>query len=242
MFPLAYADTVQVANTGAWHAISSAGFVVQFTLLCLIFMSVASWAIIVNKYSQFKTTDEANLPFEDKFWRAGSLEEVFETLKNYPASNLANVFRAGYMELRKIAESGLASSGKEGETPLLSGLDNLQRALNKSIETEVSLLESRLIFLATVGSVAPFVGLFGTVWGIMSSFQKIGATGVASLAVVAPGISEALIATGVGLAAAIPATIAYNFFVTRIKKQELHLNNFSSDFLNLAKRNFFRGH
>lgn len=239
--PEASAETVQVAQTGAWHAITSASPVVQLTLLVLIGMSVFSWAIIVNKYQQFKKVLEANLPFEEKFWRATTLEEVFENLKNFPDSNLANVFRAGYMELRKIAESGLAKVPSEGEAPLLSGIDNLQRALNKSIETEVNLLESRVTFLATVGSVGPFVGLFGTVWGIMSSFQKIGATGSASLAVVAPGISEALIATGVGLAAAIPATIAYNYFVTRIKKQELILNNFAVDFLNLAKRNFFRG-
>lgn len=124
---------------------------------------------------------------------------------------------------------------------MLSGIDNLQRALRKAIGIEIAKLEARLTFLATVGSVGPFVGLFGTVWGIMSSFQRIGATGMASLAVVAPGIAEALIATGVGLAAAIPASIAYNLFVTRIKKQELELNNFAADFLNLAKRNFFRG-
>lgn len=123
----------------------------------------------------------------------------------------------------------------------MTGIDNLNRALRKAIDIEIDRLESKLTFLATVGSVGPFVGLFGTVWGIMSSFQRIGSTGVASLAVVAPGIAEALIATGVGLAAAIPASIAYNIYVTRIKRQELDLNNFAADFLNLAKRNFFRG-
>lgn len=238
----AAADTVKVAaNTGAWHAISSAGFVVQLTLLTLIIMSVVSWAIIVQKRKQLRALELANIPFEDKFWKAGSLEEVFENLKDYPDSNLAAVFRLGYMELKKIAESGLASMPKDSEIPLLTGLDNLQRALRKAIDLEISRLESRLIFLATVGSVGPFIGLFGTVWGIMTSFQRIGETGIASLAVVAPGIAEALIATGVGLAAAIPATIAYNAFVTQIKKQEMDLNNFSSDFLNLTKRNFFRG-
>lgn len=243
IFPLAHAapDNVQVANTGAWHAIASASPIVQLTLLSLMGMSVVSWAIMVQKRKQFKAVVEANAPFEEKFWKAASLEDVHDSLKDYPDSNLAAVFRLGYMELKKLAESNLSAPG-EGEAPNLSGLDNLARSLRKAIDLEVARLEARLIFLATVGSVGPFVGLFGTVWGIMSSFQKIGQTGMASLAVVAPGIAEALIATGVGLAAAIPATIAYNHFVSLIKRQELDLNNFSSDFLNLAKRNFFRSH
>ncbi len=235
-------DTVQVAaNTGAWHAIMSASFVVQVTLLILVGMSVVSWAIIWQKKKQFASVDAANEPFEEKFWKASSLEDVQENLKDYSDSNLASVFRLGYVELKKLADSNLMQ-GNDGEAPVLSGIDNLQRALRKAIDLEISRLESRLIFLATVGSTGPFIGLFGTVWGIMGSFQRIGQTGMASLAVVAPGIAEALIATGIGLAAAIPATIAYNHYVTLIKKQELVLNNFASDFLNLAKRNFFRGH
>ncbi len=235
-------ETVQVAtNVGAWHAIASASPIVQLTLLSLAGMSIVSWAIIVQKRKQFATVTAANKPFEEKFWKASSLEDVNDNLKNYPESNLAAVFRFGYLELKKIADSHL-SQPDDGDAPILSGIDNLQRSLRKAIDLEISRLESRLIFLATVGSVGPFVGLFGTVWGIMGSFQRIGQTGMASLAVVAPGIAEALIATGVGLAAAIPATIAYNHYVTLIKKQELVLNNFAADFLNLAKRNFFRGH
>ena len=231
-------NTVQVTNTGAWHAIISASPIVQLTLLSLVGMSIVSWAIMVQKRKQFKSVTEANEPFEEKFWKAASLEDIADNLKDYPDSNMASVFRLGYMELKKLAESNPPTEGPAN----LSGLDNLSRSLRKAIDLEIARLESRLIFLATVGSVGPFVGLFGTVWGIMSSFQKIGQTGMASLAVVAPGIAEALIATGVGLAAAIPATIAYNHFVSLIKRQELDLNNFASDFLNLAKRNFFRGH
>lgn len=236
-------DTVKVAaDLGAWHAITSASFIVQLVLLCLAGMSVISWAIMLQKRKQFSEVERGNIPFEEKFWKAGSLEEIHDNLKDYPDSNMAAVFQFGYLELKKIAESSLlATTPDNGEAPVLSGLDNLQRALRKAVDLEISRLESRLTFLATVGSVGPFVGLFGTVWGIMSSFQKIGATGSASLAVVAPGIAEALIATGVGLAAAIPATIAYNLYITRIRKQELALNNFSADFLNLAKRNFFKG-
>lgn len=236
-------DTVKVAaDLGAWHAITSASFIVQLVLLCLAAMSVISWAIMLQKRKQFNEVERGNIPFEEKFWKAGSLEEIHDNLKDYPDSNMAAVFQFGYLELKKIAESSLLTTNSDnGEAPVLSGLDNLQRALRKAVDIEISRLESRLTFLATVGSVGPFVGLFGTVWGIMSSFQKIGATGSASLAVVAPGIAEALIATGVGLAAAIPATIAYNLYITRIRKQELALNNFSADFLNLAKRNFFKG-
>jgi biopolymer transport protein TolQ len=236
------ADTVQVAsNINAWHAIASASPVVQLTLLTLVGMSVLSWAIIVQKRKQFRSVEQGNEPFEEKFWKATSLEDVYESLSNFADSNMAAVFRHGYLEMQKIAESNLASAPEKGETPVLRGLDNLQRAIRKAIDIEIARLEARLSFLATVGSVGPFVGLFGTVWGIMSSFQRIGSTGMASLAVVAPGIAEALIATGVGLAAAIPASIAYNMFITRIRRQELDLNNFAADFLNLTKRNFFRG-
>jgi biopolymer transport protein TolQ len=240
----AWAASNQMAvgvNLGAWHAITSANIIVQLVLLILVAMSVVCWAIIIGKRKQLAAMNAANKPFEDAFWQANSLDDIFENLKNHPDSNLANVFRAGYLELRKIADSNLAEKRSDENPPLLTGIDNLQRALGKAIDSEISGLENRLAILATTGSTGPFIGLFGTVWGIMSAFQKIGATGMASLAVVAPGISEALIATAIGLFAAIPATVAYNYYVTEIKKHELALNNFASDFLNIAKRNFFRG-
>ncbi len=240
---IAYAadNTVAVAvETGAWHAITSASPVVQLTLIVLVVMSVVSWAIIFQKKKIFDALTTLNKGFEDDFWKAKALEDVYEGLDKHSQSPMAMVFKSGYLELRKIAESNKAGTGDTPSKPMLSGIDNLQRSLHKAIENELSAMESRLSFLATVGSTGPFIGLFGTVWGIMGSFQKIGATGVASLAVVAPGISEALIATGIGLFAAIPATIAYNLFVTRLRKEELVLNNFGSDFLNIAKRNFFR--
>ncbi len=238
----ALADSMQMnVNTDAIHAVLSASPVVQFVLLLLIFMSIFSWAIMLQKKGQFEAVEKANEPFEEKFWKGSSLEDIAESVKDHETSNLATVFKSGFLELKKIAESSLAKTSEGSSIPMLSGIDNLQRALSKAIDSEVSKLESRLSFLATVGSVSPFVGLFGTVWGIMAAFQKIGATGSASLAVVAPGISEALIATAIGLFAAIPATIGYNLYVTKIKRQELVLNNFAADFLNIAKRNFFRG-
>ena len=234
-------QTAHVAvNTGIVNAILSANVVVQLTLLLLAMLSVVSWAIIYAKRNQFRRTTEANEPFIDAFWKAGSLDEIFESLGRYPASSFATVFRAGYLELRKIADSKLAKKNAEEGAPLLTGIDNLERALRKAIDNEIALLEGRLSWLATTGSTGPFIGLFGTVWGIMGAFHKIGATGMASLAVVAPGISEALVATGIGLFAAIPATVGYNYFVTRLRKEEMNLSNFAADFLNIAKRNFFQ--
>lgn len=230
-------------NTGAWHAIISAGAVVQLTLLLLIIMSIVCWAIIFQKKKQFSELEKADDEFLDVFWKANSLDEVYDDVEKYGASPVAQSFKAGFKELQRLADSDLAQKVPGGEaTPKLAGLDNISRALRKSTDLEIAGFESRLSMLATTGSTGPFIGLFGTVWGIMGSFQKIGATGMASLAVVAPGISEALIATGVGLATAIPAVVAYNHFLTKIKKRELELSNFNSDFLNIVKRNFFKDH
>lgn len=228
-------------NTGAWHAIVSASPIVQLTLLILVAMSIISWAIIFQKKKIFKAIENNDDEFLDAFWKANSLDEIYEDIEKYHASPVANCFKSGFKELQRLADSDLAEKVPGGEgAPKLVGLDNISRALRKSADLEIANMEQRLNFLATTGSTGPFIGLFGTVWGIMGSFQKIGATGMASLAVVAPGISEALIATGIGLAAAIPAVAGYNHFLSKIKKRELEITNFNSDFLNIVKRNFFK--
>ncbi len=232
--------TKSVTDIGVIEALKSAGIIVQLTMLLLLFMSVVSWAIIVSKWSIFKKDEINNRPFEDVFFKVSSFDEVFELSQSRPHSSLARVFRAGYSELKKIARVKQNINNGETTESLLSGMDNLQRALSKAVNNEISSMEYRLTFLATTGSVSPFIGLFGTVFGIMSSFQQIGAMGSASLAVVAPGISEALIATGFGLFAAIPAAVFYNQFINDIKTAELQLNNFIADFLNISKRNFFQ--
>jgi biopolymer transport protein TolQ len=223
-------------NLSAWDAVLSASPVVQLTLIALISLSVFCWAVGFAKFQQLRGLKAGNEPFLNRFWKASSLDSLNEDLDQYLGkSSIARVFRAGYLELQKLADQK-ASGG-----PLqLSGSDNLERALRKAIDLEISAMESRLTLLATTGSTGPFIGLFGTVWGIMGSFHKIGAMGSASLAVVAPGISEALIATAIGLAAAIPAVVLYNNFVAQIRKEEIELNNFATDFLNIAKRNFFK--
>jgi biopolymer transport protein TolQ len=242
---IAYAAPVsaQKVSTGmgfsALDAITSASWPVQITLLLLAVLSILSWAIILTKKKNIDSIRAANAGFLDLFWKSSSLDDIFAKIDSHAHSNIARVFRSAYLELRKMADSSLAQGGKD-QAPMLSGLDNLERALRKSIDVEITKLETRIGLLATTGSTGPFIGLFGTVWGIMGAFHKIGATGMANLAVVAPGISEALIATAIGLAAAIPATVAYNHFSTVIQREELELNSFASDFLNIAKRNFFK--
>lgn len=223
----------------ALTAIINASWTVQIVLIILIGMSVTSWGIIFTKKKSLDAVRTANGPFLEMFWAASSLDDIFSKSDKFQNSNIARIFRAGYLELRKMADSTL-SRGDKASVPSLSGIDNLERSLRKSIDLEVTRMSARLNFLATTGSTCPFIGLFGTVWGIMGAFHKIGATNMASLAVVAPGISEALIATAIGLAAAIPATIAYNHFVMLVQREELELTSFAADFLNIAKRNFFK--
>ena len=226
-------------NTGTLDAIFHASPVVQLTLLILICLSIFCWGIAYSKYQSLRKITQSNELFLNKFWKVNSLDSLYEDVDQYSDSSLARVFKAAYVEMKKLAESPLLAKA-EGEKPVLSGIDNLERVLRKASENEISHMESRLTVLATTGSTGPFIGLFGTVWGIMGSFHKIGQTGSASLAVVAPGISEALIATAIGLAAAIPAVVLYNNFLAKIRRQEVALNNFSSDFLNIVKRNFFQ--
>jgi biopolymer transport protein TolQ len=233
-------STAVSVNTSSWEALFQASFLVQLTLLMLISLSVVCWGVGWAKYKQFSSLADANLPFIHKFEKSTSLDQIFEVVDRFPRSSLARLFSAGYIEMKKIAESPLAQPLKDGPHSMkLSGLDNIERSLRKQMDKEIAEMESRLSWLATTGSTGPFIGLFGTVWGIMASFHKIGQMGSATLAVVAPGISEALIATAIGLFAAIPAVMLYNFFIAKIKKEEMLMNNFSIDFLNIVKRNFF---
>lgn len=234
-------------KTGILEGVMSAGPVVQGLLLLMIGLSVVSWAVIINKRKQLKAIQAANETFVDAFWKAASLEDMAKQAKNYPNSNIAVVFVAAFQELQRIAEKTFGSRGTKdiadvGADPStkLTGIDNLERTIRKVSDAEIAKAESNLSFLATVGSTSPFIGLLGTVVGIMTSFHQIAASGSASLAVVAPGISEALFATAVGLFAALPAVAAYNYFIGLVKRIEMDVASFGSDFLNVAKRNFFK--
>ena len=224
------------------ESLLQASFIVQLVLLILLSLSVLCWAIGWAKFKQFQSLKTTNAEFDQLFWKMNSLDDMYQKVDVYKNSSHARVYKAAYLEMKKIAESPLLNnSSANSESSQLTGIDNLERVMRKTIENEMSDMESRLTILASTGSTGPFIGLFGTVWGIMGSFHKIGQTGSASLAVVAPGISEALIATAIGLFAAIPAVILYNHFIACIRKEEIDLNNFTADFLNVVKRNFFKG-
>jgi len=221
--------------------ILNAGWVVQFVLLLLFVFSICSWAIIFLKYRTIRKAREENDLFLDAYMRSSKLSEIIPEAKKYPASTLAGVFRAGYGELVKLTKARRdPAGGREedaGPSALeMRGIDNVERALNRAASEEASKLETALSFLATTGSASPFIGLFGTVWGIMDTFKGIGLRGSATLAVVAPGISEALIATAAGLAAAIPAVIFYNHYLQRIRQMTSEMDNFSGEFLNIIER------
>jgi len=224
------------------NMIGSAGLMVQFVLLLLLFFSVTSWAIIVIKYRYIKRAYQESALFTDLFWKSRDLSNAYKEAKELQGSPIARIFRIGYVELKKISQSGMAVTADDTDGGQLTmgarvaGMDNIKRALRRAINTETTRMTQMVPFLATTGNTTPFIGLFGTVWGIMNSFHGIGARGSASLAVVAPGISEALVATAAGLAVAIPAVIAFNYFMQKIKTLESELHSFSADFLNIIER------
>ncbi|HNZ09939.1 MAG: Biopolymer transport protein ExbB [Deltaproteobacteria bacterium ADurb.Bin151] len=214
--------------------IADAGFMVKFVLLILLIFSIISWTIIFLKFRYYRKIRKENEEFDSDYQRSNKLSEVVPAAKKYPHSTTAEVFRVGYAELSKINK--VSKDTARPEEISLSSIDNVQRALNRASNTEMTKLESSLGFLATTGSASPFIGLFGTVWGIMETFKAIGARGSATLAVVAPGISEALIATAAGLAAAIPAVIFYNYFLNKSKTMVQEMDNFADEFLNIVER------
>jgi biopolymer transport protein TolQ len=220
------------------NMILDSGPMVQFVLLLLLFFSVVSWAIILMKYRVIKRSRKENDMFLDRYMKINKLSEVFPESKKFRNSQIAEVFRAGYTELVKIAGIRRETLSDADSEILfeMKGLDNVERALNRACDSETTKLESSLGFLATAGSSCPFIGLFGTVWGIMNAFRGIGVKGSATLAVVAPGISEALIATAAGLAAAIPAVIFYNYYTNKVKTMVVEIDSFSSEFLNIVER------
>jgi biopolymer transport protein TolQ len=209
-----------------------ADIIVQLVLFLLLGMSVACWAIILNKYLAVRKASIQSQAFLDLFWKARQLDDVYERTGRFPAAPVSEVFKAGYIELQRLT-TGDADGGMD-----LGLTENIERALRRTANTELNQLERLITVLATTGSTAPFIGLFGTVWGILRAFQKIGETGQASIQTVGPDIAHALVATAVGLLAAIPAVMAYNFFNSRIKGIASEMDAFSSDFLNIVKRHY----
>ena len=217
-----------------------AGLMVKFVLLVLFFFSLASWTIIFMKVRLLKKFRDENEGFLELFSSSREISKVYLESKIFDFSPLAKIFRTGYAEFNRSK----MLQGNPDENKILQSqqpvIDNVQRAVRKVLSTQTSRLERGLTFLATTGNTSPFIGLFGTVWGIMTSFRSIGIKGSASLAVVAPGIAEALIATAAGLAAAIPAVVAFNYFNRRIRAFQIETGNFISDFMGLLERGLMR--
>ena len=225
-----------------------AGPMVKFVLGILLFFSAVSWAIIFVKFRLFHNAKRETESILEVFWEGRGLKRVHTACKDLPFSPVARLFRAGYSELSRIQKIQTSidtdeDQGSSGSNNLLRSqqttMDNLERSLKRAEIDQVNRMEKALGFLATTGNTAPFIGLFGTVWGIMDSFRGIGLKGAANLAVVAPGISEALIATAAGLAAAIPAVVAFNFFTQRISALRAEMDIFKSDFLSMIERQIF---
>ena len=213
-------------------------------LLILILFSITSWAITLHKIWQFRRAERQSSSFLDVFRRSTKFSEVQAVCRTLSESPLVGLFQAGYAELNaQLRQGGGGAPGDDGPgsaagRPTLRSVEALDRALLRASSTEVNKLEHRLPFLATTASITPFIGLFGTVWGIMAAFSEIGRTGSTDLAAVAPGIAEALIATAMGLFAAIPAVYFYNNFTHRVKLSVSAMEDFSLEFLNISERNF----
>lgn len=215
-----------------WSLIAGASGAVVAVMVLLALMSIFCWYIIGFKYLYLKRASKESTLFGDSFWRSKDIEQIYknaQALKNSPVSAM---FLAGYTELAKLGADEPSSRDRD------SDLENVQRALRKAQTAETTKLESMIPFLATTGSAAPFIGLLGTVWGILLVFQSIQPDQAIKLGEIAPQIGEALVATAVGLIAAIPAVMAYNYFTRRITVQISEMENFEHDYLNIIRRHF----
>jgi len=209
-------------------------------LLILVVFSVISWAIIFTKWRFFRNARQETAYFLDLFWGNSELGGVYKESDDLIFSPVAQLFRAGYSELMRMKKIQGSTDPTSHDTSINGLADSVERALKRTTIQQGSRLNKALSFLATTGNTAPFIGLFGTVWGIMESFRGIGMRGSASLAVVAPGISEALIATAAGLAAAIPAVVAFNYFNNKASEMRSEMDAFAADFLSLVVRQVIR--
>ena len=199
-----------------------ADFIVKAVIVILIAASIYSWALIFEKYKLFKRIEKSTTSFEEKFWKTRSAESFYNNFTNREKDPIGNVFQSAMVELIRTKSKSSAVQ-----------LARVSRVIEISADKEIKLIEKHFTFLATVGSTAPFIGLFGTVWGIMNSFQSIAISRNTSLAIVAPGIAEALFATALGLLAAIPAVVAYNKFNSDSKKYSGRIENFSKRFISI---------
>ncbi len=214
--------------------VANASVLVQLVMLLLLIVSIFAWTIIFNKWKAVKEAQQAAESFEDRFWSGGDLSKLYENVNNNAdSSGLERIFKAGFKEFVKLRQ--------KGEPDPMAVVEGAQRIMRVRLNREADQLETNLQFLATVGSTSPYIGLFGTVWGIMNSFRALGNVQQATLAMVAPGIAEALIATAMGLFAAIPAVIAYNRFRTDVERLISHYDSFVDEFTSILQRQAHSG-
>ena len=236
----AQAEPAVAQPKGVLEILSEASGMVLAVLALLMVLSVASWFIIGFKWFHLQRARAESAKFIEIFWQSKQLDTIYQAAEQYPRSPISQVFRAGYVELSKLKSSAEEDAQSSSMRKHLSGIENVERALRRAMTSEMTHLESKLAFLATVGSNAPFIGLFGTVWGIMNAFVNLQAQKATGIDVVAGPIAEALIVTAFGLFCAIPAGVAYNWFLSKVKVLDAEMENFSNDFLNIIKRHFFK--
>ncbi len=239
MHPVPFlASAFDAATTGISiiEVIRNSSLVVNLVLGFLVLLSVLCWGVIIFKFIQHRKAVIATEQFIDLFWKNSDFQEVYRKSEKMQDSPIATVFRSGYTEFFETKRSWEAKGIHVIGSKVDELVANIERAMRREAQTRNQLLENSLTLLATTASAAPFIGLFGTVWGIMDAFHVIGKTGNATLGTIAPAISEALIATAFGLAAAIPAAIFYNYFTSNLQKLEGEAANITSDFLNSIKR------
>src|SRR5579883_718059 len=226
-------------GVGVADLIFGTGPFVQGILALLFFFSVVSWGIILYKLNQISHARRESERFISLFWESKNLAAIHSGSVGLTRSPVAQVFRAGYQELLQLTRAKRQAVGAEGGFSTdLGGVENVTRAMKRQENVELTKLETGITFLATTGSTCPFIGLFGTVWGIMTAFLGLSAAHTSNIQAVAPGIAEALITTAVGLVAAIPAQMFYNFLTTRVRLLATEIDNFIAEFLNIAERHF----
>ena len=228
----------QAVERGVFDILLEVRGVVLGVLVLLALLSLIAWYIIGYKWWYLRRARSESAKFLEIFWQSKRLDAIYQSAQELGRSPVSQVFQAGYIELSKL--KGTEKNDAGSMSAQLSGIENVERALRRARTAELTALEGRLPFLATVGSNAPFIGLFGTVWGIMIAFMEIASAGAAGIDVVSGPIAEALIVTAVGLLTAIPAGAAYNYFLSQINVLGAEMDNFSDDFLNIVKRHFFK--
>ena len=236
-FAIPIATLMATGDTAVVHFFLRSGPVAKIVLGILVLMSLSSWYVLLQRLVLFRRTARQNRGFLDVFRKAARFSDIGKAASDHRASSLVGLFQAGYLEIDTQIKA-LKEPQKDEDSFRLQSLVGLERTLHRAANVELRVLAHNTSWLATTAAAAPFIGLFGTVWGIMIAFNDIGTSGTASITAVAPGIAEALVNTAAGLVAAIPALVGYNYLATRLRQLRAEMDDFTLEFLNLAERSF----